>query len=132
MGAEEAGGLGEVLHADLPGFAARYRFLFNPIRHTSLGLAVIEAMMAGLPVVALATTEMVTVIKDRVNGFIDTDPQRLARCMKELLADPAKARALGQAARQTALARFGIARFVRDWNSIFSEAIGERHERFVA
>lgn len=41
-------------------FAARYRFLFNPIRYTSLGLAVIEAMMIGMPVVALGTTDMVS------------------------------------------------------------------------
>ncbi len=58
MGAEEAGGLGEVRHVELAAFAARYRFFFNPIRYTSLGLAVIEAMMVGMPIVALATTEM--------------------------------------------------------------------------
>ncbi|MFL6719239.1 MAG: glycosyltransferase, partial [Burkholderiaceae bacterium] len=62
MGAEEMDGLGEVQHAQLPAFAAQYRFLFNPIRYTSLGLAVLEAMMVGLPVVALATTEVSTVI----------------------------------------------------------------------
>src|SRR5439155_16544577 len=39
MGSEEWGGLGEVPPPDLPAFAARYRFLFNPIRYTSLGLA---------------------------------------------------------------------------------------------
>src|SRR5690606_4327570 len=42
MGAEEMpGGLGEVQHARLPAFVSRYRFFFNPIRYTSLGLAVI-------------------------------------------------------------------------------------------
>ena len=58
MASEELGGLGEVPPAELPRFAARYRFLFNPIRYTSLGLAVCEAMTVGLPVVGLATTEM--------------------------------------------------------------------------
>src|SRR5690606_8384930 len=33
-------GLPEVLHPELPAFAGRYRFLFNPIRYTSMGLAV--------------------------------------------------------------------------------------------
>lgn len=52
MGSEdEPGGLGEVPHDELPEFAARYRFLFNPIRYTSLGLAVLEAMAVGLPVI---------------------------------------------------------------------------------
>ena len=132
MGAEEAGGLGEILHAELPAFASRYRFLFNPIRYTSMGLAVIEAMMVGLPVVALATTEMVTVIRDGVNGFIDTDVDRLISRMKFLLENPADARTLGEAARRTALERFSIERFVADWNDVFFETTGSKHERFVA
>src|SRR5947209_4152115 len=67
MFAEEAGGLGEVPPPELPAFVARYRFFFHPIRYTSLGLAAIEAMMVGLPVVALATTELVTVVENGVS-----------------------------------------------------------------
>src|SRR5574337_1049449 len=48
MGSEELGGLGEVAHDRLAQFEARYRFLFNPIRYTSLGLAVCEAMLLGM------------------------------------------------------------------------------------
>ncbi|WP_231729844.1 glycosyltransferase family 1 protein [Pedobacter sp. Leaf176] len=44
----EAYGIGEVFHPQLPGFLARYRFFFNPIRYTSMGLAVCEAMMLGM------------------------------------------------------------------------------------
>jgi glycosyltransferase involved in cell wall biosynthesis len=129
MAAEEAGGLREVLHAELPEFSARYRFLFNPIRYTSLGLAVIESMMTGLPIVALGTTEMVTVIRDGVNGHIDTDLSFLIRQMDELMRDGARAVQLGIEARRTALARFNIERFVRDWNDAFSEVTGPCSER---
>ncbi|HEX7054069.1 MAG TPA: glycosyltransferase family 4 protein [Burkholderiales bacterium] len=132
MGSQAIGGLGEVLHAGLPAFAARYRFLFNPIRYTSMGLAVIEAMMVGLPVVALATTEMVTVIRDGENGFIDTDAGRLVERMRALLADRALAERLGNAARRTALERFGIERFVADWNDAFAHVTGLMHERSAA
>lgn len=132
MGAQEAAGIGEVLHAELAAFAARYRFFFNPIRYTSMGLAVIEAMMIGMPVVALATTEMATVINDGVNGFIDTDPGKLIARMKQLLQDRALAANLGAAAKRTALQRFGIERFVADWNDAFLEVTGSRHERYVA
>jgi glycosyltransferase involved in cell wall biosynthesis len=132
MGADKAGGVGEVLHAELAGFSARYRFFFNPIRYTSMGLGVIEAMMVGLPIVALATTEMTTVIRDGVNGFIDSEPARLIERMRTLLRDPALARALGEQARRTALERFNIARFVADWNAAFADVTGERNERFAA
>jgi hypothetical protein len=119
MGAQEAGGIGEILHAQLPAFAAPYRFFFNPIRYTSLGLAVIEAMMIGMPVVALATTEMATVIDDGVTGYADTNVATLTDRMRELLGHPELARRLGQAGQRRACERFHIDRFVRDWNEAF-------------
>jgi hypothetical protein len=117
MGAEELGGIGEIEHAQLPAFAARYRFLFNPIRYTSMGLAVIEAMMIGMPVVALATTEMATAIQNDVSGYIDTDVEKLIVRMRQLLAAPEQARRLGAGARRSARERFDIGRFVDDWNA---------------
>ena len=116
MGAEELGGLGEILHADLPAFTANYRFLFNPIRYTSLGLAVIEAMMTGMPIVGLATTEMATAIENGKSGYVDTSVPRLIERMRELLRDPALARHLGENARRYALERFSISRFIADWD----------------
>lgn len=115
MNSERVGGQGEVRNDLLPDVMAAHRFFFNPIRYTSLGLAVIEAMMVGLPIVGLATTEMVSVIKNGENGFIDTRPERLVEAMQQLLAEPGLARQLGQAARETAKARFNIHRFVDDW-----------------
>jgi glycosyltransferase involved in cell wall biosynthesis len=113
-----------VQHAKLPAFAARYRFFFNPIRYTSMGLAVIEAMMIGMPIVGLATTEMATVIENGVSGYVDTDVAALTARMQELLADPALARRLGQGARERALERFHIDRFISDWNAAFGLVTG--------
>ncbi len=126
MDAETMGGLGEVFPPALPAFEARYRFFFNPIRYTSLGLAVVEAMTIGLPVVGLATTEMATAIENGVSGFVDTDVNRLLDPMRRLLADPAEARRLGEGARRRALERFGIGRFVRDWEETFDLVTGRR------
>jgi hypothetical protein len=124
MFAEEAGGLGEVPPPQLAGFMARYRFFFHPVRYTSLGLAACEAMTIGLPVVALATTEMATVVENGVSGWIDTDTGRLLERMRALLADPAEARRLGEGARRTALERFSIRRFVADWDAALREVAG--------
>jgi glycosyltransferase involved in cell wall biosynthesis len=115
MGSERSGGQGEVSQLDLPAFIARHRFFFNPIRYTSLGLAIIEAMMVGLPVVGLATTELASVLRDGDNGIVDTRVDRLVDAMRRLLADPAEARRLGEAGRRTAMERFHIDRFVADW-----------------
>src|SRR5690606_32176717 len=124
MGAETAGGLGEVQHAQLPAFVADYRFFFNPIRYTSLGLAVLEAMMVGVPVVALATTEMASVIENGRSGYIDTNVANLIGHMQELVRKPALARQLGEQGRRNAMERFNIQRFVRDWNTVLAEVTG--------
>ena len=123
MGATVLDGLGEVPHVQLPAFSAQYRFLFNPIRYTSLGLSVLEAMMIGMPIVALATTEMSTVIDNGVNGFADTDIDKLCGYMQLLLDDPKLARRLGDNAQRTARERFGIERFARDWDRTLREFV---------
>jgi hypothetical protein len=123
MATEELGGLGDIPYRDLHRAIAPYRFLFSPMRYTSLPLAVIEAMTIGMPVVALATTELPTVIEDGVSGFVSCDPDVLLERMRLLLNDPALARRLGNRAREVAKARFGMKRFARDWNLAFERAI---------
>ena len=124
MAAEELGDIGEIEHARLPAFAAHYRFLFSPIRYSSLGLSVIEAMMVGMPVVALATAEMATVIEDGANGYSDTRFERLGECMRELLRSPSLARDIGQAGRRRAQERFSIERFSADWDAALRYVTG--------
>ena len=121
------GGLGEVPNLELPAFMARYRFFFNPIRYTSLGLSVLEAMGIGMPVVALATTELPSVIANGVNGYVDTRPDRLVEVMHELLRDPALARRWGDAAQRTVRQRFGMERFAADWDRVLTTVVNERN-----
>jgi hypothetical protein len=124
MDAAALGGIGEVRHAGLPEFMADYRFFFNPIRYTSLGLAVVEAMMTGLPIIGLATTEMATVIENGRSGYVDTNVDVLVERMRDLLRDPLLARQLGQGARLRAAERFNIRRFVADWNAVLAGVTG--------
>jgi Glycosyl transferases group 1 len=123
MGTEAFGGLGDVPYRDLHRLTARYRFLFSPMRYTSLPLAVVEAMSIGMPVVALGTTALPEVIQDGVNGYISTDPETLIERMKALIADPDLARTLGERARETARERFGMDRFHGAWDDALHEAI---------
>ncbi|RIK74713.1 MAG: LPS biosynthesis transferase [Planctomycetota bacterium] len=121
MGSQDVGGLGEIAPLKLRALEARYRFFFNPIRYTSLGLAVIEAMMIGMPIVGLATTEMATAVRNGVSGFVDTSLDKLISAMRFLLDDPVEGRRLGDNARRYAHERFNIHRFVRDWERTFAD-----------
>jgi len=125
-------GLGEVLHPQLPEFQSRYRFFFNPIRYTSLGLAVCEAMMMGIPVVGLATTELSAVIDNGYSGFIHTDINYLIEKMNLLICDPELAKEIGSNGRDVAMKRFNIQRFVNDWESLFNEVTSKSNSSISA
>ncbi|HET7093658.1 MAG TPA: glycosyltransferase, partial [Thermomicrobiales bacterium] len=132
MGSERFGGLGDIPYRDLHRRIAPYRFLYSPMRYTSLPLAVIEAMTIGMPVVALATTELPTVIDNGVTGFVSNDPDELFAAMARLLADRTMARRIGEAGRRVARERFGLDRFARDWNRAFERAIDLAAESAMA
>jgi glycosyltransferase involved in cell wall biosynthesis len=124
INSEELGGLGSLSYQELLELEGHYRFIFNPIRYTSLGLAICEAMMVGMPIVGLATTEMVTAIENGVSGYVDTDVSRLVEHMHSLLANPDEARRLGEGARRKAIQRFNIQRFIADWNDALAFVTG--------
>lgn len=126
MGSEKYGGLGEVLHPDLPAFLASYRFFFNPMRYTSFGLAVCEAMMAGLPVVALATTQYGMVLQNCFSGYVNTNIDELILGMRILLKNPSKAAQMGQLARTIAREKFSLNRFTTEWEQTFRFAITQK------
>ncbi|MFV2179258.1 glycosyltransferase [Actinomadura sp. LOL_016] len=104
------------MHAEL----ARRRVYVHPYRWTSLGLALIEAMMLGLPVVALATTEAVEAVPPEA-GVLSTRVGTLADAAAALAADPPRARQLGKEARAFAAERYGLPRFLRDWRRTLTE-----------
>lgn len=120
MQSEELGGLGPLPHDELLKLEGHYRVIFNPIRYTSLGLSICEAMMLGMPIIGLATTEMVTTVQNGISGYVETDVNRLVEHMQKLLSDQHEARRLGEAARRYAQKRFNIKRFVSDWNIAFA------------
>jgi glycosyltransferase involved in cell wall biosynthesis len=105
------------LHDEL----ARRRAYLHTARWTSLGLSLIEAMALGMPVVVLDTTEASEAVPDDV-GVRSTDPARLRTGLRELLADPAAAAAAGTRARAVALDRYGMDRFLADWDALLHEA----------
>jgi glycosyltransferase involved in cell wall biosynthesis len=126
----DAGALGgfedvpqERMHAEL----ARRRVYLHPIRWTSLGLSLLEAMHLGMPVVALATTEAPEAIPLGA-GVVSTRVDVLAAALRRFVAEPGLARAVGATARAAALERYGLARFLIDWDALLAQVVAE-HRR---
>lgn len=109
------------MHAEL----ARRRAYLHPLRWTSLGLSLIEAMQLGMPVVVFASTEAVEAVPPEA-GVCSTDVARLRRALAELVAEPALARQRGAAARAHSLARFGLRRFLDDWDHLLDDVVSSR------
>ena len=104
------------MHAEL----ARRRVYLHPFRWTSLGLSLIEAMHLAMPVVAIAATEVTEAIPPGA-GIVSTRRDQLRESVRRLIADPAEGAILGKAAREAALARYGLARFLADWDRLLRE-----------
>jgi glycosyltransferase involved in cell wall biosynthesis len=112
--------------ADLPQAAlhremARRRVYLHPVRWTSLGLSLIEAMHLGMPVVALATTEVAEAVPPEA-GVVSNRMETLEKALRRLVHDPDEARRIGGNARAAALQRYGLQRFLRDWDGVLEEA----------
>jgi hypothetical protein len=101
------------LHAEM----ARRRVYLHPIRWTSLGLSLIEAMHLGMPVVALGTTEAYEAVPAGA-GVVSTNVGVLCDALRRFVADADEARETGARAREAALARYGLARFLTDWDEL--------------
>ncbi len=113
------------VHEDVPQAAmheqiARRRVYVHPIRWTSLGLSLLEAMFLGMPVVALATTEAVDAVP-REAGVLSTDVEALCRAVERLRDDPGWAATMGKHARMAVTARYGVERFLADWDQLLVE-----------
>lgn len=107
------------MHTEL----AKRRVYLHPMRWTSLGLSLIEAMQLGMPVVAVASTEAVEAVPPDA-GILSTDVDRLVAGFRRYLSDPEEARAAGAAGRAAALERYGLDRFLSDWDKVLNGVIG--------
>ena len=125
--AESLGGRGDVPQDRMHDELARRRVYLHPIRWTSLGLSLLEAMHLGMPVVALATTEASEAVPPETSA-ISTRVDRLADALRHFVAEPEHARAAGARARAAALARYGLQRFLADWDALLAQVLAE-HRR---
>jgi glycosyltransferase involved in cell wall biosynthesis len=100
---------------------ARRRVYVHTARWTSLGLSLIEAMHLGMPVVALATTEAVAAVPHGT-GVVTTRPEELVAAVWRFVHDPGEAQVVGRAARTAALERYGLGRFLADWDVRLAQA----------
>jgi glycosyltransferase involved in cell wall biosynthesis len=112
--------LGDVPQSAMHSELARRRVYVHPMRWTSLGLSLIEAMQLGMPVVAVAATEVARAVPPAA-GVVSNDVAELTAGLRYFVTDLEAARAAGKAARAHALDRYGLGRFLGDWDHVLEE-----------
>ncbi|HWJ32092.1 MAG TPA: glycosyltransferase family 4 protein [Gaiellaceae bacterium] len=106
---------------DVAAWLRRATALVHPARWEGFGLALLEAMLASLPVVASRVSSIPEVVADGVTGLLvpPDDPAALAAAVNLVLADPG---AYGEAGRARALAEFSVARMADRTLAVYESA----------
>jgi phosphatidylinositol alpha-mannosyltransferase len=120
--------LGTVSHAELPPYHVACDLLLAPsLGGESFGYVLVEAMAAGLPVVASRIPGYDEVVQDGQEGFLvpPGDPRAAADAAAKVLDDPALARTMGQAGR-TRAARYDWAVVAEEIEAAYREALAIR------
>jgi glycosyltransferase involved in cell wall biosynthesis len=111
---------------DVADVLASLDLLVSASRTEGFGLAMVEASACGVPVVATATEGAREVVADGLTGLIVPagDVGALAAAVASLLEDEPRRLELGARARESARARFGLARMVEETERVYAEALG--------
>jgi glycosyltransferase involved in cell wall biosynthesis len=112
---------------DIANLLATFDLFVSTSESESFGMAIVEAMAAGIPVVATETDGAREVIESDVTGRLVPvgDVDVIARSISELLSDPAERARLGANAQQAARQRFGLQRMVDETVRLYEEVVGE-------
>jgi len=112
---------------DVPAILNRADILISSSRAEGLSNSIIEGMAAGLGIVATAVGGTPELVRDGESGYLVPPhaPQVMAERLHALLADPARRKALGQAARATVESRFAIDVMARRFERLYDEVLEE-------
>ena len=99
-------------------------------RHEGFGITPLEAFACGTPVIATRTGAWPALVDDEVGSLIEIgDTDALARCLKGMLSEPDRTRAMGVVARQRALERHSIEREAGSLVEIYRDLMRESAPR---
>ncbi len=111
------------LRADVPACLAEADLFVLPSRYEAQGMVVVEAMMAGLPIVATRVGGVPGILEDGKTGRLvpPADPTAMAAGIRETLAEGG--RAMGEAARQHALRHLDTGSMVEAYARLYAEVL---------
>ena len=112
--------------SDLHSYLADAAVFVLPSRSEGFSNAIVEAMAAGLPVVATDVGGNAEAVQDGTTGRIvpPENPQALASAICEVLGDPNRAKAMGEAARERVSEKFTTEAMMKQLVSVYHRVLG--------
>jgi glycosyltransferase involved in cell wall biosynthesis len=110
---------------DLAALYASFDVVALSSRNEGTPVMLIEAMAAGLPVVATDVGGVGDIVESGVNGLLVQagNPDALARALIEMAGDPERRRQMGRAGRQSVASRLDIRRLVEDIDRLYRDGL---------
>ena len=110
---------------EMRGFLQSLDVFVMPSIKEGFGMALLEAMSCGLPVIASDAGGLREIVRDGVNGrlVLAGDDQALADALLVMLRDEALADRLGCEARRSVEERFTLQRMVREYIAVYRAAL---------
>jgi glycosyltransferase involved in cell wall biosynthesis len=116
----------------IPQFMSDLDVFVSPSRSEAFGLAMVEAMACGVPVIATMTAGGREVVEDEKTGRLVpiNKPAELARAITDLLANQDLRKMLGVNARRRVEEKFSLDRMISETEAVYREVLGEHHRGF--
>lgn len=114
------------LRRDVPAMLCAMDVFALPSLYESQGIALVEALAAGKPVVATRVGGVPSIVEDSVNGLLvpSRDPEALAEAILRLAGDPPRAERLGRRGADDAAARFSVEKMVAAHDRLYRSLVG--------
>lgn len=113
---------------DLPRILPCLTLVVHPALMEGLGVSLLQAATAAVPIVASRAGGIPEAVRDGVNGLLvpPGDASALAEAMGRLLGDPCLARAMGEAGRKLMQEEFSVDAMVEGNLRVYREVLDER------
>jgi glycosyltransferase involved in cell wall biosynthesis len=109
---------------DVPQLLASSDVYASSSHREGLPLTVLEAMMAGLPVVATSVGDIPNVVTQDTGVIVPPhQPAKLAAALEELLTNPEKRQAMGQAAQQRARNEYSVDAWMKKYLALYQDVL---------
>lgn len=115
---------------ELAAFYAEHAIFVNTSLNSPIPTALLEAMASSCICISTPTCQIPDIIEHGVNGLLCASPEEMRVIIKDVLARPQAYESLGRKARETIQNRFGVERFVREWDTLLRKAVHTKNPNF--